>query len=249
MHRLPLAALAVAAGVTFAPSAAADQWLPHPSGATWSYSWSDSVYSPTPTTENVTVQSTSGSNFVLQWTTGDPSNPDSKGTVSFDDTDSGLYNTDWSSTPPPPNMPILCASASNCGNSLSSTYYDIIWGSRVPVLEEPLLQGATWSGTGGADNSVAGTSTYLGQQADTVPAFPKPVMAAVVRTSISQVGALGDPYGSGIRTIWWVYGVGPVKVEFDHAGGGGAPVSSSVLESTSLTPAPGDADRSRSTSR
>ena len=55
--------------------------------------------------------------------------------------------------------------------------------------------------------------------------------------ALTQAGALGDPYGSGTRTIWWVYGVGPVKVEFDHAGGTGAPVTTSVLQSTSLTPA------------
>ena len=40
-------------------------------------------------------------------------------------------------------MPILCATAASCGNSLSSTYYDMIWGSRAPVLKEPLVQGAT----------------------------------------------------------------------------------------------------------
>src|SRR5262249_7875645 len=64
-----------------------------------------------------------------------------------------------------------------------------------------------------------------------------PVTAAVVRSKLTQAGALGDPYGSGMRTIWWVYGVGPVKIEFDHAGGTGAPVTTSVLQSTSLTPA------------
>lgn len=238
MHRLPLVAAVVLGVLFFTSPASADNWLPHPAAATWSYAWSDTVYNPTPTIENVTVQSQSGTSFILAWTTGDPNNPDSSGTVSFDDTDSGLNNTDWSSTPPPSNMPILCATASNCGNSLSSTYYDVIWGSRAPVLQEPLVQGATWSGTGGAQNDVAGTSTYLGQQSVTVPAFPQPVMAAVVRTKISQAGALGDPYGSGDRTIWWVYGVGPVKVEFDHAGGASAPVTTSVLQSTSLTPEP-----------
>ena len=244
MHRLPLAAFAAVAALTFASPAAADNWLPHPAGATWAYSWSDSVYSPTATTENVTVQSQSGSSFVLAWTTGDASSPTSSGTVSFDDEDSGLFNTDWSGTAPPTNMPILCASALNCGNSLSSTYYGIIWGSRAPLLQEPLLKGATWTGSGGAQNDVTSTSTYVGQQSVTVPAFPRPVTAAVVRTSISQVGALGDPYGSGIRTTWWVYGVGPVKMVFDHAGGAGAAVTTSVLQSTSLTPAsvPTDVD-------
>jgi len=237
-------ALALVAAFVIASPAAADNWLPHPADATWSYSWSDSVWAPTPTTENVTVKSQTGASFVLAWTTGDPATPTSSGTVSFQDTDSGLNNTDWSSTPPPPSLPILCATASGCGNSLSSTYYDVIWGSRAPVLVEPLVQGETWTGQGGASNDVSATSTYLGQQPVTVPAFPDPVVAAVVRTKITQAGALGDPYGSGTRTVWWVYGVGPVKVEFDHAGGSGAPVTTSVLQSTSLTPAatPSDLD-------
>ena len=237
-------ALALVATFVLASPAAADNWLPHPDDATWSYSWSDSVYATTPATENVTVKSQTGASFVLAWTTGDPKTPTSSGTVSFQDTDSGLNNTDWSSTPPPPSMPILCATASGCGNSLSSTYYDIIWGSRAPVLMEPLVQGASWTGQGGASNDVSATSTYLGQQPVTVPAFPNPVVAAVVRTKVTQAGALGDPYGSGTRTVWWVYGVGPVKVEFDHAGGVGAPVTTSVLQSTSLTPAatPSDLD-------
>jgi hypothetical protein len=236
--RLTIALLVLAAGFGFASTARADDWLPHPDNATWTYSWSDSVYNPTPTTENVTVKSETGATFVLAWTTGDAAKPTSSGTVSFQDTDSGLNNTDWSSTPPPSNFPILCATASGCGNSLSSTYYDIIWGSRAPVLAEPLVQGATWTGTGGAQGDVAGSSTYLGQQQITVPAFAQPVTAAVVRTTLTQAGALGDPYGSGTRTIWWVYGVGPVKVEFDHAGGASAPVTTSVLQATSLTPEP-----------
>jgi len=238
-----LAAVLVGALSGVAP-ADADDWLPHNADATWTYSWSDSVYSPDPVTENVSVKSQSGATFVLAWTQGDPSNPTAQGTVSFQDTDSGLNNTDWSSTPPPPNLPILCAQVSNCGNSLASTYYDIIWGSRAPVIAEPLTNGRTWTGQGGAQNDVSGTSTYVGHQQVTVPAFPGPVMAAVVKTRITQAGAIGDPYGSGTRTVWWVYGVGPVKVMFEHAGGSGAPATTSVLQSTSLTPAavPNDVD-------
>jgi hypothetical protein len=242
VRRLALLAFAIAGGLWIVSPAAADDWLPHPDGATWSYSWSDSAYATTPATENVTVKSQTGATFVLAWTTGDPTKPDTQGTVSFQDTDSGLDNTDWSSTPPPPNMPILCATASGCGNSLSSTYYDVIWGSRAPVLAEPLVRGRTWTGTGGAQNDVSATSTYIGQQQVTVPAFPQPVTAAVVKTKITQAGALGDPYGSGVRTVWWVYGVGPVKVEFDHAGGSSAPVTTSMLQSTSLTPEATPAD-------
>jgi hypothetical protein len=242
VRRLALLAFATIGGLWIVSPAAADDWLPHSDGATWSYSWSDSAYATTPITENVTVKSQAGATFVLAWTTGDPATPDSQGTVSFQDTDSGLDNTDWSSTPPPPNMPILCATASGCGNSLSSTYYDLIWGSRAPVLAEPLVQGRTWTGTGGAQNDVSSTSTYIGQQQVTVPAFPQPVTAAVVKTKITQAGALGDPYGSGVRTVWWVYGVGPVKIEFDHAGGASAPVTTSELQSTSLTPETTPAD-------
>src|SRR5665213_3021955 len=88
VRRLTLVAFALVAGFQFASPAAADDWLPHPDNATWAYSWSDSVYSPTPTTENVTVKNQSGSTFVLAWTTGDPKAPSSSGTVSFQDTDS-----------------------------------------------------------------------------------------------------------------------------------------------------------------
>jgi hypothetical protein len=59
-----------------------------------------------------------------------------------------------------------------------------------------------------------------------------PVIAAKISSQITQAGALGDPYGSGVRTIWWVYGVGPVKIVFQHAGGAGAPVTTAVLQST-----------------
>ena len=48
-----------------------------------------------------------------------------------------------------------------------------------------------------------------GRREDDRPGVHHPVMAAVVRTQIMQAGAIGDPYGSGVRTIWWVYGVGP----------------------------------------
>jgi hypothetical protein len=232
------------AALLFAPAAFASggSWLPHATDATWTYQWSDSRYATTPTTEKVTVDSQKGSSFKLAWTTDGLDNAadavSSAGTVSFQETDSGLVNTDWSSTPPPPEFPVLCSKASNCGNALSSVYYDVIWGSRQPVLAEPLLHGLTWTSTGGAGNDVSGTSTYIGQEKITVPAFPTPVTAARIKTVITQAGALGDPYGSGTRTIWWVYGVGPVKIEFQHAGGGNAPVTTAVLQTTNQAPVP-----------
>ena len=39
-----------------------------------------------------------------------------------------------------------------------------------------------------------------------------------------------------MRTTWWVYGVGPVKVVFRHTGGTGAPVTTSELQSTTPQP-------------
>ncbi len=223
------------------PPAAASGWLPHGADATWTYQWTDTAYNATPTNENVTVKSQAGSSFVLEWTTkdaGTPDAPQSAGAVSFQETTFGLVNTDWTSTPPPSAFPVLCASLGSCGNSLASAYYDVIWGSRAPVLAEPLLQGASWSATGGAQNDVSSLNDYIGTESITVPAFDKPVIAAKIRSQITQAGALGDPYGSGIRTTWWVYGVGPVKIVFQHAGGSAAPVTTVVLQSTNQTAAP-----------
>ena len=219
-----------------------DSWLPHSTDATWTYQWSDSAYSPTPTKEKVTVASSKGGAFNLAWTTDGLDNPDdavsSNGTVSLQETDSGLTVTNWSSDAPPPAFPVLCPSVSQCGNSLVSTLYQVIWGNRVPMLAEPVIKGLSWTATGGTGNDVTSSSQYLGVEKITVPAFSQPVLAAKIRSNITQAGALGDPYGSGVRTVWWVYGVGPVKVVFDHTGGANAPVTTSVLVDTNQTPEP-----------
>lgn len=233
-----LSGVAVLAALVIAPAAAADDWLPHPKDATWTYEWTNSVYNTTPTKEKVTVKEVNGPSFTLAWTTleqGNPSSaPTSVGTVAFQETTAGLLNTDWSSTPPPAAFPVLCAVVSGCNNSLASTYYKIIWGTRGPVLAAPLLKGTSWTSTGGAQGDVTSSSDYVGTEKVTVPAFPQGVVAAKVRSEVTQAGAIGDPYGSGIRIVWWVHGVGPVKVTFQHAGGN-APISTSVLVSTNQT--------------
>ena len=241
-----MAMLAVAGSAmaddTPAPPAAPkpiQSWLPHDAAATWTYQWTDSVYNTTPTKEAVTVKSASGPNFTLAWTTdkqgNDAAAPVSVGTVDFQETTRGLVNTNWSSNQPPTNFPILCAQIAQCGNSLASTYYNIIWGSRAPLLVEPLLKGTEWASSGGFQNDVTSDTTYIGTERITVPAFPSPVTAAKVQSQITQAGAIGDPYGSGVRTVWWVYGVGPVKVDFQHAGSS-APLTEAVLATTNLTP-------------
>ena len=236
----------LAALTVFASPATADGWLPHAADATWEYTWTDSVYNTTPTKEKVTVKETKGQAFTLAWTTQDEGNADdapvSIGVVAFQQSNFGLINTDWQSNPPPQSFPILCATLTSCGNSLASTYYNLIWGTRAPVLWEPLLAGTSWSTTGGASNDVGSSSDYVGTESITVPAFPMPVMASKIRSEITQAGALGDPYGSGVRTVWWVYGVGPVKIEFDHGGGAGAPVTTAVLQTTNQTAQPPPAD-------
>ena len=239
---------AVAAALATVSPAAADGWLPHPADATWTYQWTDSVYNTTPTNEKVTVKETKGQSFQLAWTTVDQQNPDdaptSVGVVYLSDSQSGIMNIDpgWASNAAPPGFPVLCASLSQCGNSLASTWYQVIWGTRAPVLSEPLLKGTSWSTSGGAANDISSSSDYKGTEMITVPAFPTPVLAAKVQTEITQAGAIGDPYGSGVRTVWWVYGVGPVKVVIAHAGGAGAPVTTSILQSTNQTPKPPPSD-------
>lgn len=246
-----IALLGASAALAGACPAAADPWLPHPAGATWKYTWSDSAYNPGGTIENVVVEQQQGASFTLGWADQDhqppvagasiecsPTEPPPDiGTVSFQETSAGLINTNWDSCPPPSQMPILCASPTACPNSLSSTMFNVIWGGRVPVISEPLLQGVSWSATGGAQDEVSSSSQDLGLQMVEVPAFPKGVLASVIQSQIVQAGALGDPYGSGIRTVWWVDGVGPVKVVFQHEGGSAAPVTSAYLLSTSLAPA------------
>jgi hypothetical protein len=241
-----VAALAAGFGAQAAPASA--EWFPHPNDATWTYQWSDSVYNTTPTKEKVTVKEQKGKAFLLAWTTKDLENPDdapgSEGLMAFQDTTSGVVNTDWQSTPPPSDFPILCPAVARCGNSMASSLYLLIWGTRAPVLAEPLLNGAAWASRGGADGDVTSFSQYQGVEQITVPAFPDPVTATKIRTDVTQAGALGDPYGSGVRTTWWVYGVGPVKVVFEHAGGAAAAITESVLVNTNQKPqmAPSDAN-------
>jgi hypothetical protein len=241
-----LAALVCVPALAAAPAAGADDWLPHPADATWMYEWSDSTYATVPVKEKVTVKQQSGRSFILAWTTAGQGNAadatTSIGTVSFQESTAGLVNTDWSSNPPPADIPVLCPQNSGCNNSLASTFYLLIWGSRAPVLAQPLLAGTTWAGTGGGSNDVTSTNAYAGTEQITVPAFKTSVTAFKVRSEITQAGALGDPYGSGVRTVWWVYGVGPVKIRFDHAGGSDASTTTAVLNETNQTPKQPPAD-------
>jgi hypothetical protein len=222
-----------------APAAAApggqddvsDQWLPRADGAEWVYSWSNSDYSPEPRKERYHIVARSGAAFRLRWDEFDLGQFDAPaaGTIDYRHTDAGLVNLNYQSTQPPVQFPILCASAAECGNSIAGSHYLLIWGTRSPVLSEPLLRGTRWNSLGGAGNDVASSNRYLGRERVVVPAFPGGVLAAKVESEVSQAGAIGDPFGSGVRTVHWVRGVGPVQIVFRHAGGA---ISRSALVST-----------------
>lgn len=242
-------ALGVVALLANAAPAAADAWLPHPAGAQWQYDWSDSTYNPSGTIENVVVQQQKGDSFTLAWadqadkppstaTFPCPQNAD-LGWMTFQDSPQGLVDPSpgWSSCPPPTNMPLLCPpSVTLCPDSLASTLYEVIWGTRNPVLSEPLLRGTTWTTAGGVQGEVTSTSQYDGIRLVKVPAFPGGVRAALVTTRVALGdGSPGDDYGTGIRYTWWVRGVGPVKVVFYHADGADSVSTASLLQ-TNLKP-------------
>ncbi len=143
--------LSIAAGVLLAclPAAAlagplddpANQWLPRSDNASWTYAWSNSTYQPAPRREKYTVTARAGTSFRLRWDEIDPpaTETPSSGTIDFQHTDTGLVNTNYSSSQPPPRFPILCASATECASSLSAAWYMVIWGTRSPVFAEPML--------------------------------------------------------------------------------------------------------------
>jgi hypothetical protein len=229
---LPGSAAAASAPTTPAPPAPpttvsitdpVNQWLPDSDGATWTYRWSDGTYSPTPTTERYTFSQRVATAFRVAWTTDGLGNPSGSvqeaGTMDFNRTDAGLIATSWSSAPPPPQFPVLCAEPGGCPNTLAGSFFMLIWGTRTPTLAEPALLATRWSALGGGNNDVSSDNRYLGTERVIVPAFPQGVVATKVQSDITQAGALGDPWGSGTRTVWWVYGVGPVQITIGHVGG------------------------------
>jgi hypothetical protein len=237
-----IALVAVALACQAAPAGAAGlddpaaQWLPRTDGAAWVYQWSNSAFSPA-RMERYTMSARSGTGFRVSWEEFGlrPDESPATGFADFRHTDAGLVNINYQTTPVPPQFPVLCASPTRCGNSLAGSFFLTLWGSRSPVLAEPLVKDATWNSIGGTNNDVTSGNRYLGHEFVTVPAFPNGIAAAKVQSVITQAGALGDPFGSGLRTVWWVYGVGPVKVIFQHTSGES---SLAQLQTTNLAPLP-----------
>jgi hypothetical protein len=233
------------AAAAAAPSPPTDEWWPHAKTDKWTYTWTDSAYNTSGTQEKVSVVSETGScGWELEWTGMGSETGSDIGSICFENTDGGITNTTWQSSAPPANMPILCpwttdpSNGQPCANSLSSALFNVSWGDRYPVLSEPVLDGAQWggNGVGGAYGDVSSQNEFLGVRTVRTPAFPHGVDAVAESSSITAQGDLGDPYGSGTRTTYWVYGVGPVKIVFVHSGGANPPLTVVNLDSTNLKP-------------
>ena len=157
------------------------------------------------------------------------------GAVAFQETTAGLVNTDWSSTPPPSAFPILCAVVAGCNNSLASTYYNVIWGTRAPVLAAPLLKGTSWAkhrrrpGRRGEHVRLrrhrarrgARRSPTASERRRCAPRSRRPARSAI------RTGAASGPSGGCTASA-------RSRSSFQHTGGGAA-VATSVLVNTNQT--------------
>ena len=215
-------ALVVAAFVVV-PNGLAAGWLPHAADATWTYKWTDSVYSPTPTTEKRDGQGHEGRDVHARVDDRRVEQPRRRGQhhrpgrLPGDERRPRQHRLDEQRS-----AAVVARALCHARGLPQRAFERVLQRDLGLALARPrraAAPGHDLAGTGGAQNDVSAASTYLGTEQITVPAFQGPVTAAKVRSTITQAGALGDPYGSGTRTTWWVYGVGPVKIEFQHAGG------------------------------
>ena len=110
---LSLALPGTASAATDALTNPTDQWLPRPDGATWDWAWSDSDYQPKATHEHYTVAARNGAVVPAELEETDAATGDHAGRrqhgLRADRRRAGQHN--YQSTPPPPQFPILCASA------------------------------------------------------------------------------------------------------------------------------------------
>ena len=126
-----------------AAPAAAGGWLPHAADATWTYQWTDSVYNTTPTNEASRSRARPAR---ASCSPGRPTAQDNTPTRRRAPAPCrSRTRTSASSTPTGRarrrrrRSPCSARRSRQCGNSLASTYYNVIWGARAPVLAEPLL--------------------------------------------------------------------------------------------------------------
>ena len=140
----------------------AAQWLPRTDGAAWVYQWSNSAFSPA---AHGALHDVGALGHRLPRRAGRSSGcaPDESPATGFADfrhTDAGLVNLNFQSTPAPPQFPVLCASRDRAAaTALAGSLFLTLWGTRSPVLAEPLVKGTTWNSIGGANNDVTAGNT------------------------------------------------------------------------------------------
>ena len=182
----------------------------------------NSAYSP-PRSERYTVTARAGTGFRVAWeefrlrADESPAN----GFADFRHTDAGLINTNFQSTPAPPQFPVLCADRGALLATRSRARCSRCCGGRArPCWPSRSCRARPGTRVGGVDQRRDGRQP-LPRRAWTSASrrSRRRSKAAKVESVITQAGALGDPFGSGLRTVWWVYGVGPVKVLFQHTRG------------------------------
>ena len=152
--------------------------------------------------------------------------------MSFQETNSGLANTDWTSTPPPTSFPILCPSLVQCGNSLASATIEATSAAGAVVTFAPTVTDAvgpvtvaysipsgstfaigttavTVTATDGAGNTSSKTFTVTVRDT-TPPAITAPNLT-IEATSASGAAVVFSP------TI--TDAVGPITVTYSKASG------------------------------
>ena len=176
------------------------------------------MYNPTATKEKVTVKEQKGGSFILAWTTDGQGNPTgratSNGTVSFAGDAHGLVNTDWTSSPPPAGVPDPLRETAQCGNSPREHVLQRDLGDPRARCSRSRCFGARPGRAPAGRRTTSAARTGTSEPSRSGARLLAPVRGREGAVEITQVGALGDPYGSGVRTVWWVYGVGPVKISF-----------------------------------
>ena len=134
------------------------------------------------------------------------------GTMDFRHTDAGLVNLNYQSYASRRRSSRSCAPCGHdCANSVA--------GTLLPADLGHALADAGRAAGAGHPLELARRRQQRRRQRRAATSGARSVMvprlpaAASTRrrceSEITQAGAIGDPFGSGVRTVWWVRGVGP----------------------------------------
>ena len=202
----------------------ADQWLPRTDGA------SGRTRGRTATTRRrrgssaTTIQSRAAPRSGCSWDEhgrGRLRRAAAAGTIDFQHTDAGLVNLNYQSTQPPPQFPILCASATDCGNSVAGALLHGHLGHALADARRADARraraGARWAAP---PTTSPARNRYVGHEKVKVAGVPGGRRRRRRSTPRSRRrGRSATRSAAATRTVWWVRGVGPVRVVLRHASG------------------------------